>query len=158
RRYETANGLAMDVQRYLAGEAVLAAPPSPTYRLRKAARRYRKPLATAAAFLALLLLAGAVTVWQALRLAQAERDRAEQAGEQAREQLRGGQEVHDALNQATALREQAKAAATGGAALFAQARERAQRALALVESGPADAALAAQVRQLQADLDAEAKD
>src|SRR5207237_1399728 len=31
RRYETANGLAMDVKRYLAGEAVLAAPPSTIY-------------------------------------------------------------------------------------------------------------------------------
>ncbi len=28
RRYETANGLAMDVRRYLGGEAVVAAPPS----------------------------------------------------------------------------------------------------------------------------------
>ena len=32
RRYETANGLAPDIQRYLAGEAVLAAPPSTAYR------------------------------------------------------------------------------------------------------------------------------
>src|SRR5262249_33500193 len=72
RRYETANGLAMDVQRYLAGEAVLAAPPSASYRLRKATRKYKKPLVTAAAFLALLVLAGGVTIWQALRLAQAE--------------------------------------------------------------------------------------
>ena len=30
RRYETANGLAMDVRRYLTGEAVVAAPPSAT--------------------------------------------------------------------------------------------------------------------------------
>jgi serine/threonine-protein kinase len=67
-------------------------------------------------------------------------------------------EVNDALNQATALREQAKAAPVGRAALFAQAREQVQRALALVENGQADAALAAQVRQLQADLDEEAKD
>src|SRR5262249_20471387 len=32
RRYETANGLAMDVQRYLADEPVLASPPSASYR------------------------------------------------------------------------------------------------------------------------------
>ncbi len=32
RRYETANGLAMDVRRYLADEPVLASPPSTTYR------------------------------------------------------------------------------------------------------------------------------
>jgi WD40 repeat protein/serine/threonine protein kinase len=35
RRYETANGLAMDVERFLADEPVLAGPPSPGYRLRK---------------------------------------------------------------------------------------------------------------------------
>src|SRR5262249_18300820 len=35
RRYETANGFAMDVQRYLADEAVQACPPSVGYRLRK---------------------------------------------------------------------------------------------------------------------------
>jgi len=41
RRYETANGFALDVQRYLAGEPVLAAPPSARYRLRKFARKHR---------------------------------------------------------------------------------------------------------------------
>src|SRR5262249_36550260 len=38
RRYETANGLARDVQRYLADEPVEACPPSAGYRLRKLAR------------------------------------------------------------------------------------------------------------------------
>jgi serine/threonine-protein kinase len=62
-------------------------------------------------------------------------------------------EVSDALNQATAAREKAKAATTGEATLFAQAREQAQRALALVKSGPIDPALKAQVERLQQDLD-----
>ncbi|MFO0842622.1 MAG: serine/threonine-protein kinase [Gemmataceae bacterium] len=35
RRYDTANSFAADVQRYLAGEPVLAVPPSRAYRLRK---------------------------------------------------------------------------------------------------------------------------
>ena len=48
RRYETANGFAMDVQRYLADEPVLACPPSAGYRLRKFARRNRGGLAVAA--------------------------------------------------------------------------------------------------------------
>ena len=39
RRYETANGFAMDVQRYLADEPVQACPPSAGYRLRKFVRR-----------------------------------------------------------------------------------------------------------------------
>ncbi len=41
RRYETANGLAMDVQHYLRDEPVEACPPSALYRLRKFARRNR---------------------------------------------------------------------------------------------------------------------
>jgi serine/threonine protein kinase len=39
RRYETANGLARDIQRYLADEVVEARPPSAGYRLKKYARR-----------------------------------------------------------------------------------------------------------------------
>jgi serine/threonine-protein kinase len=67
-------------------------------------------------------------------------------------------EVNEALHQATALREKAKTATTGGAALFAQAREQAQRALALVENGPTDIVLKAEVTQLQAELDEDEKD
>ena len=39
RRYETANGLAADIQRYLDDEPVQACPPSAMYRFRKFARR-----------------------------------------------------------------------------------------------------------------------
>jgi WD40 repeat protein/serine/threonine protein kinase len=55
RRYETANGLAMDVQRYLHDEPVLACPPSVGYRLRKFGRKNGKLLTTAAAFAVLLI-------------------------------------------------------------------------------------------------------
>jgi eukaryotic-like serine/threonine-protein kinase len=47
RRYETANGFAMDVQRYLADEPVLACPPSAWYRIRKFVRRNKGPVLTA---------------------------------------------------------------------------------------------------------------
>src|SRR5262249_29511525 len=57
RRYETANGWAMDVERYLTNEPVLAVPPSAGYRLRKFARKNRRLLATVGAFIGLLLLA-----------------------------------------------------------------------------------------------------
>jgi hypothetical protein len=72
RRYETANGFAMDVRRYLAGEPVLAAPASQWYRLRKLVRRHRGPVV--AAGLVLLTLVGGIvaTTWQALRATQAE--------------------------------------------------------------------------------------
>jgi tetratricopeptide (TPR) repeat protein len=56
RRYETANGLAMDVKRYLADEPVVAGPPSKAYRARKFIRRHRVAV-TAAFLLAVILLA-----------------------------------------------------------------------------------------------------
>jgi serine/threonine protein kinase len=72
RRYETANGLARDVERYLKDEPVEACPPTAGYRLRKFARKHQKLLATASAFAALLLMGVAVSAWQAVRATQAE--------------------------------------------------------------------------------------
>ena len=56
RRYETANGLAMDVRRYLAGEPVLAAPPSASYRVRKFVSRHRVGVAAGLLVAAALVL------------------------------------------------------------------------------------------------------
>ena len=79
RRYETANGLTMDIQRYLADEPVAAGPPSASYRLRKFARR-NKPQVIAAALVVLALLAGiAGTTWGLSARRSSQRDRAEQA-------------------------------------------------------------------------------
>src|SRR5262249_55125764 len=72
QRYETANGLAMELQRYLADEPVEAGPPSAGYRLRKYARKHRRLLGTVAAFALLLLLGVALSTWQAMRAMQAE--------------------------------------------------------------------------------------
>ncbi len=58
RRYETANGLARDIQRYLADEAVEARPPSAGYRFSKFLRRHRGPVL--AASLVLLALVGGI--------------------------------------------------------------------------------------------------
>jgi tetratricopeptide (TPR) repeat protein len=57
RRYETANGFAMDVQRYLADEPVQACPPSAWYRLRKMARRNKAAMTTIAMFTLALMIA-----------------------------------------------------------------------------------------------------
>ena len=73
RRYDTANGLARDVEHYLADEPVEACPPSARYRLGKFARKHKTSLVTSAAF-ALLLVAGVVvSTWQAVRATSAER-------------------------------------------------------------------------------------
>ena len=64
RRYETANGFAADVLRYLSGEPVTAAPPSTMYRFQKFVRR-NKGKVIAASLVLLALLAGmAGTSWQ----------------------------------------------------------------------------------------------
>jgi len=59
RRYETANGLALDIERHLSDEPVMATPPSRVYRLRKLARRNRS-VCTAAAVVFLTLALGVV--------------------------------------------------------------------------------------------------
>jgi hypothetical protein len=63
RRYETANGLAMDVQRYLHDETVQACPPSAGYRFRKFARRNKVALAVSALVLCCLVLLGSGIGW-----------------------------------------------------------------------------------------------
>ncbi|MBL8755418.1 MAG: serine/threonine protein kinase [Planctomycetes bacterium] len=75
RRYGTADGLAADIARHLAGEPVVAAPASRTYRLRKFVRRHRGKV-LAGALVALSLLGGiVVSGWQA-RVAAVEAKRA----------------------------------------------------------------------------------
>ncbi len=73
RRYETANALAMDVQRYLDDDAVLARPPSNWYRLRKLCHRNRGTFSAAAAIAAALLIGACVSTWQAVRATRAEK-------------------------------------------------------------------------------------
>src|SRR5438067_3333611 len=74
RRYETANGLARDLERYLHDQPVHACPPSAAYRLKKVLRRYRGPVLGAAVVL-LALAAGVVaSTWQAVRARHAARE------------------------------------------------------------------------------------
>ena len=63
RRYETASGVAKDIERYLADEPVLACPPSAGYRLKKFTRRNRGRLAAAAVLSAALLVAVGAAAW-----------------------------------------------------------------------------------------------
>ena len=85
RRYETASDLAADVLRHLRGEAVVAAPPSAGYRLRKFVRRNRA-LVLASAATGTALFAGVIAfAWQA-RITAEERDRAVALQRDANEQ------------------------------------------------------------------------
>jgi serine/threonine protein kinase/WD40 repeat protein len=72
RRYQTANGFARDIQRYLADEPVEACPPSAGYRLQKFAGKNRRVLVTAGAFVLLLAAAALAGTYQAVRATLAE--------------------------------------------------------------------------------------
>jgi hypothetical protein len=80
RRYETAAGLARDVERYLADEVVEARPPSASYRLRKLVRRNRGRVVAAGLLAAMLLLMVGLVAYGAW---WAERQSAERRHEQA---------------------------------------------------------------------------
>jgi serine/threonine protein kinase len=75
RRYETVNGLARDLERYLAGEPVEAAPPSAAYRMRKFVRRHVVAFSFAASVLAVLIAFVVAVTIDARRISR-ERDRA----------------------------------------------------------------------------------
>ena len=67
-RYETANGLAMDVQRYLTNEPVLARPTSQFYRFRRMARRNRAVFFSVTMVFLVVLIGGTIAIWQAQKL------------------------------------------------------------------------------------------
>jgi serine/threonine protein kinase len=118
RRYESAHGLGQDLRRYLGGEAVVAAPPSALYRLRKFSRRNRTVVLTGSAVAAALVVGVVAFAWQA-NIAREERDKAlaAQAAEVRQRQLADEQ-------RAEALRQQALA--EDHAAAETKARSRAE--------------------------------
>ena len=100
RRYETADGFAQDIQRYLADEPVLACPPSLGYRLRKFARRHRAALLTTALVSVVVLLAGFGIGWALW-----------QRGQQHYAQVKRQADTEQAVSVALAKAEQSEAGA-----------------------------------------------
>ncbi len=84
RRYETVNGLAADLRRYLADEPVSAGPPTLGYRLGKLARRHRTVATVALAVLVSLVLGLGLALWQAEE-AHAQAQRANHRSKEASE-------------------------------------------------------------------------
>ncbi len=117
RRYDTAGGLAADLQRYLEGRPVEAAPPSSVYRARKFVARHRVPVA-AGALVSLALVGGlagtgvgmlkawasereaarqAVLARQSAEAASAQAARADREAEDARRSARAAESVNELM-------------------------------------------------------------
>ncbi len=138
RRYETASGLGRDVERYLRDEAVEACPPSARYRLSKFARKYRKSLATAAAFAALLVAGVVLSTLLAVWALSAEQD----ANQQRVASDAAKQDALDAKVEAVKQRDEARLTAyAAGMNLAARAWEEnnVPRARELLEVVPKEA-------------------
>ncbi len=129
RRYETASGFAMDVQRYLADDPVLACPPSMGYRLKKFVRRNKVKVAFAAVVLLFLVLLGGGVGYT--------------ISERASRQTRVAAQVEQILGEADRLMKETK---------WPEALTAAKRAEAALAGGDADRATEDRVRQQLADL------
>jgi serine/threonine protein kinase len=106
RRYETANGLAMDIQHHLNNEPVAARPPSWRYRFQKLVRRNRVVFAAGGAVALALVIGTSTSTWLFLK----ERDARQRAvaAEQQQAKLRHGAELRERLTQAALLVNQEK--------------------------------------------------
>ena len=72
-RYDTVNGLALDVQRHLRTEPVIARPASALYRMQKLVRRNKLAFVAGTAVVVALLAGAILSTWQAVRATRAER-------------------------------------------------------------------------------------
>jgi WD40 repeat protein/serine/threonine protein kinase len=127
RRYETADGLARDIEHHLNNEPVTARPPSTLYRFGKLVRRNKGVFAAVAVVAAVLVIGIAVSTWQAVRATQAEREQS-----RLREDAVAAQEKEAGLRQQA----QAKELATRQLA-YASDMSMAQQALAMDDLGRA---------------------
>jgi tetratricopeptide (TPR) repeat protein len=88
RRYETAHGLAMDLQRHVNEEPVTARPPGKMYRFQKLVRRNKLGFSAAAVVTAALLVGLGVSMWaffnEQQSRQQAERDKKKAESEAAK--------------------------------------------------------------------------
>jgi serine/threonine protein kinase len=104
-RYETANGMAVDVGRFLANEPIAARPPSRLYKFRKLASRNKLSFAAAGIVILTLIAALSVTTWSLGKEKRARKD-AEVAQDDANSQRKKAQAgEHNALIEAARNRQ-----------------------------------------------------
>jgi WD40 repeat protein len=97
RRYETANGLAMDIQRHLSNEPVVARPPGRAYQFQKLVRRNKLVFGAAAVVTAVLVLGVVASTWEAVRATRAEGRAMTAQKNESRERAQAEQRLYDSL-------------------------------------------------------------
>jgi WD40 repeat protein/serine/threonine protein kinase len=100
RRYETANGFAADILRYLSGEPVQAVPPSVGYRFKKFVRKHKGPVGVALLMVS-ILLAGVLGTTLGLIRAEQEKARANSAADLALQQAENARASAEAERRAS---------------------------------------------------------
>jgi tetratricopeptide (TPR) repeat protein len=96
RRYDTANGLAMDLQRHLNNEPVLASPPGAGYKIQKFVRRHRVGV-VAGGFVLLALVAGIIGTSLGLVAVVRQKQETERQKQEAERQSRIARHTTDFL-------------------------------------------------------------
>jgi tetratricopeptide (TPR) repeat protein len=140
RRYETANGLARDVERYLHNEPVAACPPSTRYRLRKFVRRNKATVVMVSVVtLAVLLVVGSLGWVMRDRTAREERIARDRAARQAAVKER----VTLALEEARTRHQEGR---------WREALDAAKRAEALAASSESDEVTQQRAREVLGDM------
>jgi serine/threonine protein kinase/WD40 repeat protein len=97
RRYDTPHALALDIQRYLHDETVLACPPTARYRLRKLARRHKASLATALGVVLVMLCAVFGLALSNVRIHEEQKRTEEALGQARREERAKTEQLWQAL-------------------------------------------------------------
>jgi tRNA A-37 threonylcarbamoyl transferase component Bud32/tetratricopeptide (TPR) repeat protein len=134
RRYETANGLAIDIQRHLQDEAVSASPPGQLYKFQKLVRRNRLVFAAIGAVMLALVIGLAASLWEAGRAAR-EAELASREAELARSAEHQALTTLDELS-ATAPTFAAEARALAGKGQFDEAIQKLNYAVKLQPGAP----------------------
>jgi eukaryotic-like serine/threonine-protein kinase len=101
RRYATANGLALDVQRYLANETILARPPSKIYKLQKTVLR-NKLLCAGVGVIAVLLVVSLIAVSASLAKERQSRREADAASAKSQQVTKFLEEMLDGIGPSVA--------------------------------------------------------
>src|SRR5262245_34584500 len=107
RRYPTANGLALDIQRFIANEAVVARPPSKTYKMQKLVQRNRL-LFAGIGVIALLLVTSLIVVSTSLTKERRSRREAEAASIKSQQITKFLKEMLQGVGPSVALGEDTK--------------------------------------------------